>query len=205
MRRYVPPTVRTILDVGCGDGVFAAGLQKERDGQDLEIWGLELDPAAASRAGERLHRVLVGPAQTTVTALPAAYFDCVVLNDVLEHLAWPEDFLRSLHRILRPEGCLVASIPNVRFFPHLWGLVWHGDWEYRDEGILDRTHLRFFTRQSMREMFARAGFRVQRQEGINPTGSWRFRVANAMAFGRLGDARYLQYACVAEPAPEDAP
>ncbi len=204
MRRYVPAGARALLDVGCGDGAFAAGLRADREGpgDPLEIWGLELDPDAAQRARQHLQRVLVGPAQTTVTALPAAHFDCVVLNDVLEHMAWPEEFLRSLHRVLRPGACLVASIPNVRYFPNLWGLLVRSDWEYRDEGILDRTHLRFFTRDSMRGLFVRSGFRLQRQEGINPTGSWRFRVANLLSLGRLADTRFLQYACVAEPSPE---
>ncbi len=202
MRRFVPAEARILLDVGCGDGAFAAGLREERPGGDLQIWGLELDPDAGARAQAHLHRVLIGPAQTTVTSLPAATFDCVVLNDVLEHMAWPEEFLRALHRVLRPGGVLVASIPNVRYFPHLWGLVVRGDWEYRDEGILDRTHLRFFTRQSMQGLFARSGFALRRQEGINPTGSWRFRAANLLTAGRLADTRYLQYACVAEPLAE---
>jgi SAM-dependent methyltransferase len=205
MRAYVPATAGVILDIGCGDGAFAMGLRRERleRGQTLEIWGLELDAAAATTAAANLDRVLVGPAEANVAELPEAHFDCIVLNDVLEHLAWPEDLLQALQRTLAPGGCLVASIPNVQHFPHLWDLVTRGAWEYTDEGILDRTHLRFYTRSSMHGLFARSGYRLVRQEGINPTRSWRFRLCNLLTLGRLADARWLQFACVAVPGPED--
>ena len=204
MRAYVPADAHTILDVGCGDGAFGAGLREERRaaGRKLEIWGLELDPQAAAHAVEYLDQVLAGSATERVAELPPAHFDCVVLNDVLEHLAWPEELLRDLRRVLKPRGTLVASIPNVRHFFNVWDLAVRGDWEYHEEGIRDRTHLRFFTRTSMHGLFARAGFRLRRQEGLNPTGSWRFRVCNLLCLGRLHDMRYLQFACVAELAGE---
>jgi SAM-dependent methyltransferase len=205
MRAFVPAEARVILDVGCGDGSFAAGLREERRDRELEIWGLELDPGAAARAAERLDQVLVGPAEERLAELPRQRFDCIVFNDVLEHLAWPEDLLRGLRPCLAAGGVVVASIPNVRYFFNVWDLAVRGDWAYHDEGIRDRTHLRFYTRSSMRDLFARAGYRLRRQEGINPTGSWRFRLANLLALGRLGELRYLQFACVAEPGPEVAP
>jgi len=204
MRAFVPESARTILDVGCGDGAFAAGLREERRvrGRDLELWGLELDATAAARARERLDRVLVGPAEARLAELPRGYFDCVILNDVLEHLAGPERLLADLRPLFAGGGRLVASIPNVRFFPNVWDLVVRGDWEYADEGIRDRTHLRFYTRSSMRSLLERGGYRLVDQVGINPTRSWRFRLCNALALGRLQDMRYLQFACVAEPARE---
>jgi len=200
MRGFVPSEARRILDVGCGDGAFAAGLRDERRarGQELEIWGLELDSSAAERAATHLDRVLQGPAQDRALELPPGTFDCVVMNDVLEHLVSPEVLLDALRPALAPGGCLVASIPSVRYFPNVWDLVVRGDWEYQDEGILDRTHLRFFTRQSMRGLFQRSGYSVVLQQGINPTSSWRFRLVNLLSFGRLREMRYLQFACVAE-------
>ncbi len=206
MRAFVPADARVILDVGCGDGAFAAGLRQERqrDGCELEIWGLEMDPQAAAQATERLDHVLAGSAEDRATELPGGHFDCIVFNDVLEHLAWPEQLLRALRPALAPGGVVVASIPNVRYFFNVWDLAVRGDWEYHDEGIRDRTHLRFFTRSSIHGLFARAGYRVRRQVGINPTGSWRFRLVNALTLGRLSDMRYLQFACVADPAGEEA-
>jgi 2-polyprenyl-3-methyl-5-hydroxy-6-metoxy-1,4-benzoquinol methylase len=207
MRAFVPASARTILDVGCGAGAFATGLREERrrGGHELEIWGLELEPAAAAAAAGVLERVLQGPAEELVGRLPEAHFDCICCNDVLEHLAWPDRVLRDLRRVLKPGGVVVASIPNVRSFGNVWDLVVRGAWSYTDEGILDRTHLRFYTRASMGELFAAAGYRVLRQEGINPTRSWRFRVVNALTLGRWREMRYLQFACVAAPESEVAP
>lgn len=201
MRPFVPRTARVLLDVGCGDGSFAAGLRAERqaEGRTLEIWGLELDGQAAALAAERLDRVITGPAEASVAELPDGRFDCVVLNDILEHLAWPEKLLHALHRVLAPGACLVASLPNVRHFHNVWDLVVRGDWGYQDEGIRDRTHLRFFTRSSMRSLFERSGYRLLQQVGINPTRSWRFRLCNLLCCGGLAEMRYLQFACVAEP------
>ena len=206
MRPFVPRTARVLLDVGCGDGSFAAGLRAERqaEGRTLEIWGLELDGQAAALAAERLDRVITGPAEASVAELPDGRFDCVVLNDILEHLAWPEKLLHALHRVLAPGACLVASLPNVRHFHNVWDLVVRGDWEYQDEGIRDRTHLRFFTRSSMRGFFDRGGFILREQVGINPTRSWRFLLCNFLCLGGLAEMRPLQFACVAVPADRDA-
>lgn len=199
MRAFVPASARTILDVGCGAGAFASGLREERrrDGRELEIWGLERDPAAAAAAGAVLDHVLPGPAEDLVDRLPAAHFDCICCNDVLEHFAWPDRVLHDLRRVLKPGGVVVASLPNVRFFGNVWDLVVHGAWSYTDEGILDRTHLRFYTRASMADLFAAGGYRLLRQEGINPTHGWRFRVVNAISFGRWREMQYLQFVCVA--------
>lgn len=193
---FVPAVARRIVDVGCGQGCFASRLREERG---AEVWGIELDPLAAGMAVERLDRVLTGDALARVPDLPDAYFDCAVLNDLLEHLYAPETLLRLLRTKLAPGGCVVASIPNVRHFSNLWHLVVDGEWRYADEGILDRTHVRFYTRRSMGRLFATAGYRLTRQAGITPTRSWKFRLINLAALGRLGDTRWLQFACVAEP------
>ncbi len=196
MLAFVPARARRILDVGCGEGVFAARLKSERS---AEVWGIELDAIAAASAAEKLDRVLIGDAVDCLADLAAGAFDCVVLNDILEHLVGPDELLRGLKPKLAEGGCLVASIPNVRYFPHLWQLVVRGQWEYADEGILDRTHLRFFTRHSLTVLFDRCGYRLERIEGIHPTGSWRFRLVNLLALGRWSEMRYLQFACVAVP------
>jgi len=196
MVRHVPSEAAVILDVGCGAGAFGAGLKKEwqNQGRALEVWGVEMDPAAAERACEVLDRVLVGDAGTVLGDLPTGGFDAIILNDILEHVVEPEKLLRDLRPLLRAGGHLVSSVPNVRHFPNVVNLVVHGSWEYTDEGILDRTHLRFFTRSSMIAMFQGCGFEVASLEGMNPTGSLKFKHLNLLTLGRWSDMRYLQFA-----------
>lgn len=206
MLSQVPTNATTVLDVGCGAGAFGAGLKSawSRAGKPLTVWGLELDSSAAARATEVLDRVLVGEAEKLVAELPPGHFDVIVLNDILEHVVEPGDLLRMLRPLLKPAGCMVSSVPNVRHFPNVVELVVHGRWEYTDEGILDRTHLRFFTRSSMIALFADCGFTVESVTGINPTGSLKFKLVNLLTLGRWSDMRYLQFAIRARAGEESA-
>jgi 2-polyprenyl-3-methyl-5-hydroxy-6-metoxy-1,4-benzoquinol methylase len=199
MEPFVPARARVLLDVGCGAGAFAATLRAARPDRPLEIWGVELEAAAAARSRGAIDRVLVGDAVARVGELPDGAFDCVVCNDVLEHLAEPAALLRQIRRVLGAQGALVASVPHVRYFFNVVDLVVHGRWDYVDEGILDRTHLRFFTRGSLCRLLADEGFDVQTLQGINPTGSMKFKLVNLATLGRWADLRWLQYAVVARP------
>jgi 2-polyprenyl-3-methyl-5-hydroxy-6-metoxy-1,4-benzoquinol methylase len=194
MLAFVPAEAQRILDVGCGAGTFASRLKRERG---AEVWGVELDPEAAKTASAEIDRVLVGDALAVLDELPAGTFDCIVLNDILEHLVEPEQLLVGLGPKLTATGCLVASIPNVRHFPHLWQLVVRGEWTYTDEGILDRSHLRFFTRKSIKSLFTQCDYRLDEVVGIHPTRSWKWRLFDLLTLGCLREMRYLQFACVA--------
>ena len=192
---HVPASAASILDIGCGAGAFAAGLREARSAT-LEIWGVEMDPEAARRATEVLDQVHVGDVREILSDLPPGHFDCIVCNDVLEHIEEPQAVLRALQSLLRPEGRIVVSIPNVRYFFNVLDLVVHGRWEYTDEGILDRTHLRFFTRSSIRRMFTDCGYELEHVTGINATGSLKFKLVNLLTLGRWRDMKYLQFAVV---------
>jgi 2-polyprenyl-3-methyl-5-hydroxy-6-metoxy-1,4-benzoquinol methylase len=199
---FVPAGATCVLDVGCGAGRFADGLKQGRQqgGPALEIWGVELDPQAAALAEKILDRVLAGDALTVLPELPRGRFDCVVMNDVIEHVAEPAELLARVAPLLAPGGRLVASIPNVRYFFNVVDLACRGRWEYTDEGILDRTHLRFFTRSSIIKLLQECGFAVDTMQGINPTGSLKFKLANIGSLGRCSDMRFLQFAVVARLA-----
>lgn len=145
-------------------GAFAATV-KERTG--AEDCGIEFNSQAAERARAVIDRVLVGDADERIAELPHAYFDAVVCNNVLEHLVNPCTTLTHLRRKLKPEGVVVASIPNIRFLPALSKVVLRKDFPQDDGGIFDRTHLRFFTRNSIVRLFETASFTVQRIKGIN--------------------------------------
>src|SRR5262249_12512675 len=94
-------------------------------------------------------------------------FDCIVFNDVLEHMIDPYSALVYAKESLVPNGRVVASIPNVRYFDNVWSLLIDGSWEYCDAGILDRTHLRFFTKKSIESMFVDLGYDIEVLKGIN--------------------------------------
>lgn len=163
MRQLVPEAADRLLEIGCSSGLFSASLR--RPGRIL--WGIEPNSTAAKSAAERLDRVIQSPIEDAVQELQDASMDCVIANDVLEHLVDPWATLRLLRRVLAPGGSFVASIPNIRHVGVIKSLWVDGRWDYADEGILDRTHLRFFTPATMREMFASTGYQVEVCVGIN--------------------------------------
>lgn len=164
------PFGRKILDVGCWMGAYGAALAE----QGAEVWGIEPNRHAAEVAERRLSKVIVGafPAD----APEGERFDGIVFNDVLEHMADPEAALKVAGSLLERDGWVLASIPNIRHYT-VWGpLVMRGRFDYQDTGILDRTHLKHFTRATIREMFEGCGYRIERLEPINlsrPRGKWR--------------------------------
>ena len=199
MLDIIPAEASVLLEVGCGEGAFGGNLKAMRyeAGTPIEVWGVEIDETAAGKAAAVLDRVLQGDVTAVLSDLPMGHFDCVVLNDVIEHVPDPEALLRSLRPLLKPGGRLVASIPNVRYFFNVVDLAVHGRWDYTEEGILDRTHLRFFTRSSMIRLLEDCGFNVEFAVGINPTGSIRFHLVNLLTLGRWSDMKFLQFACLA--------
>ena len=114
-------------------------------------------------------KVLCGAYDDVCAQIPDGYFDVIVCNDVIEHVLDPESFLVSLKSKLAPAGVLVGSIPNVRFWGNLINLLLRRDWKYEDSGVLDKTHLRFFTFKSFRRLMNKAGYELGLMEGIEST------------------------------------
>jgi 2-polyprenyl-3-methyl-5-hydroxy-6-metoxy-1,4-benzoquinol methylase len=196
MLKYIPPRVRTTLDFGCGCGGFSS-LVKERFG--TEAWAVEIEPAAALAASQKLDKVIHGDALAALAQIPDNYFDCVILCDVIEHLVDPYSLLLAVKAKLTSNGVVVASIPNIRYYRAFVKFAVHGDWQYTDQGILDRTHLRFFTRKSIIDTFEQLGYVILVLEGIHATSSRTYRLLNAVLFNKLADMRHLQFAVVAKP------
>ena len=97
---------------------------------------------------------------------------------------------------------IVASIPNIRYYRSFVKLVVHGDWDYKDHGILDKTHLRFFTYKSIVKLFNELAFEISEIEGKHPTSSRTFKLLNMLLLGAIGDIRYKHFAVVAKPKSE---
>jgi 2-polyprenyl-3-methyl-5-hydroxy-6-metoxy-1,4-benzoquinol methylase len=159
----IPGTARKVLDVGCGAGRLGEAVKAR---QAAEVVGIEQNEAAARAARGRLDRVLVGDVETMAFDFAPGSFDAVVCGDVLEHLRDPGRFLRLARDWLRPDGQLIASIPNVRHHSVVRSLL-EGNWTYEPAGLLDRTHLCFFTRRDIDDLFAAAGYAVS-QWGVVP-------------------------------------
>jgi SAM-dependent methyltransferase len=163
--RLLPPDARVVVEVGCGAGALAARYRTVNPhGRYL---GVEMNPGAAARAAGRLDRVAVGDAEALDLAelgVAPGEVDCLVYGDVLEHLRDPWALLRRHAAALRPGGEVLACIPNVQHWTLLVRLL-RGQWLYEDEGLLDRTHLRFFALPTVLDLFALAGLTVFDVEG----------------------------------------
>lgn len=159
----IPDTARRILDVGCGAGVLGALIKANRP---TEVHGIELTADASNIAKSRLDRVWNSAIEHVLPELANGYYDCIVVADVLEHLVDPWSVLRTLKTKLAPKGKVVASLPNIQNWEILANLI-QGKWDYQGEGILDRTHLRFFTRKSVEELFWTAGLHISHFRGKN--------------------------------------
>jgi O-antigen biosynthesis protein len=173
VKRFTNPSSRgRALDVGCADGVFGHSLFSV--GFD-EVWGVEPDPACARRAASRLTRVVAGPFPSAEIAEHSA-FDLIVFGDSLEHFQDPWGGLSAARALLRSDGVLILSVPNVAHYSVLLPLL-RGRWEYGDAGLLDRTHLRFFTSESIVKAVGAAGLvPVFERKVCMPPHSWWKRV-----------------------------
>lgn len=190
MLDFVPPKARSILEIGCGNGRFGA-LVKQRD--NCRYTGVEMMEDAAAEARTRLDEVLVVNIEKAPLPFAANTFDGLVCNDVLEHLVDPWATLKQLTGYLVPGAFVVVSMPNVRFSEVVKDLVFRNRWAYQDQGVLDRTHLRFFTQASVQELLEQAGVRVERIQGINPIRyAWRLQTLNIALLGSLSSMRFPQ-------------
>jgi len=166
LRLWGTRTGLRVLDLGCGFATTTARLQRLGN----EVTGVESSPRAAATAAGRIARVVEGdllrPAEV-LARLRGETFDVLVFADVLEHLPWPAETLAAFLPLLRrPGGHVIVSLPNVG----LWSVrLAHllGRWNYEDTGVLDRTHLRFFTERTARDLLASVGLRVV-ESTINP-------------------------------------
>ncbi len=194
MLNFLPKDAKKILDVGCGDGAFASIVKKMND---AEVWGIEYMNDEAKKAEKRLDKVFSGPCENFVDELPESYFDVVYFNDVLEHLVDPYIVLEKIKSKLSDNGIIISSIPSIRYHNVLIPLLLKRKFEYESFGVMDKTHMRFFTGRSIRNMYENLGYEIIEHHGINGSKSIKPFLYNIPLFFTAMDIRYPQYATVA--------
>lgn len=158
---------KRILEVGCATGTFGAVLK----GLGYEVWGVEMAPEAAAVAETRLDVVYNGSIEAFLNEAPGdSTFDYIVFGDVLEHTVAPLDVLRAATRRLSKQGAIIASIPNIAHLAVRLMLL-EGRWAYDRVGLLDETHLRFFTRDSIVDLFTAGNLAIERMNAIRQSVS----------------------------------
>jgi len=177
-----------ILELGCGAG--GTGRAALAAGKAGHYMGVELSESAAARAKEQLSEVLVGDVQAMDLTPYAGQFDALIVSEVLEHLTDPWTTLRNLVACLKPGAEVHASSPNVSYHGVIRNLVL-GRFPYAEKGIMDRTHLRWYTPASFREMFEDAGVQVDAVRPMREPG-WKGQMLNAVTGRRFQHVLWAQ-------------
>lgn len=150
-----------ILEVGCSSGYVGATLVAKGH----RVTGVEVDPVAAEAARAVLQEVHTGNAEAFFAAHPDRRYDAILLGDVLEHMVDPAATLRRCTERLSDDGAVAISLPCVTH-GSVRAMLLEGRWEYADYGLLDRTHLRFFSREGMAGLISDAGLRIERLQAV---------------------------------------
>jgi 2-polyprenyl-3-methyl-5-hydroxy-6-metoxy-1,4-benzoquinol methylase len=140
-----------ILDVGCGAGRTLRELKAL--GKASEIVGIEINQKAAADSSDHLDGLFIGDVETIDLPYPDKYFDYILFGDVLEHLINPGVVLHKYRNLLSDDGYIIATVPNIKHYSVLLGLILFDEFKYTDGGLLDRSHLRFFTKKEIIRMF----------------------------------------------------
>jgi len=144
-----------VLDVGCDDGF--AGRDLLKDG--FQVWGIDRNPVTLRKAARYYQQTILADIESELP-LPEGPFNVIIFADILEHLTNPAAVFTHFAELLAPDGLVIVSVPNVAHWYVRLSLLL-GRFDYTDRGILDRTHVRFFTLRTARRFLEDAGFAVE--------------------------------------------
>lgn len=194
IERLVPP-LGSVLDVGCGEGGSAKALRARGA---KRVTGVELSEEFGAVARTQYDEVLVGSIEDASLPWAAGSFDVVLCYDVLEHLYDPWTVLKALRPLLRPGGRLHISVPNARHKDVWVPLVMRGSFAYKSAGLMDVTHIRFFTRRDAIGAVEAAGYVVDTVSGQPPLSIKR-RLTYAITQGHMAEFITTQWYILAHP------
>jgi 2-polyprenyl-3-methyl-5-hydroxy-6-metoxy-1,4-benzoquinol methylase len=164
----LPEKCGDVIELGCGDGGTLAWLKAERHARHTT--GMELCLKPASLARMQVDHVIQGNIELTIKKLNHHSYDLVLCLDVLEHLVDPWAVVQEIYTLLRPGGSIIISLPNVRNYTVVLPLLFNGTWNYKKDGIMDQTHLRFFSREGAKNILTKNGFIIKNSvdTGLQP-------------------------------------
>lgn len=185
----LPKQADRVLEIGCGDGSTLLWAREQLNSS----WtgGVELFEDAAEKAKSKVDWIAQGNIESINLPFEAGSIDLILCLDVLEHLWDPWTVVGHLSQLIKPGGVLVASIPNMLHHSVMLPLILRGRFDYRDEGVLDRTHIRFFTKATAVELFESGGLVVNKI--INARMGSRSRLLNMMSCGFIKTVFEAQY------------
>ncbi len=205
------PAGARVLEFGCATGYMSEALKIRLD---CRVTGVEQSPEAGEMARAHCDRVIIGDAETIDfdQLFDNDRFDIILFADVLEHLREPDVLLRRVSRLLDVDGAVIASIPNIAHGSVRLALL-HGEFRYRDKGLLDTTHLRFFTRETIQDLFEGNGYVIthwlRKRMAINRTEialpRWQIPEAVQELLDEDDDATTYQFIVRAARANEQTP
>ena len=193
MIQLIPPESKRILEVGCGGGETGKTLREK--GLE-EIVGIEINEEFAKEGKSNYDRLIIGDVEKITLPYEEGHFDCILYGDVLEHLVDPWQVLENHKAYLKSRGTIICSIPNIRHYRIIKKLVFKGKWEYEESGIMDRTHLRFFTLHSIQKMLDEAGFEIEKIIRRPSAANW-IKGLNKLLGNRLINLLVRQYILLA--------
>jgi len=150
-----------VLEFGTATGYMTRYLSQVKG---CRVTGFEYSPEAAELAAAYCEQIIVGDIEdASLWDQLSSSYDAIMLGDVLEHLRDPASVMVRCHNLLSQNGRLIISVPNIAHWTIRWDLLW-GKFNYTETGLLDNTHVHFFTEQSFREMIKQTGYEIEKIE-----------------------------------------
>jgi 2-polyprenyl-3-methyl-5-hydroxy-6-metoxy-1,4-benzoquinol methylase len=198
----LPKVSDRVLEIGCGSGATMRWLRQS--GRALHTVGVEIAEMAAEQALQHIDEVYCLDFEQAELSASCGSFDLILCLDVLEHMIDPWSVVnRLVTRYLNPNGTIIVSLPNVRHYSIVLPLLLKGSWKYEEAGLLDRTHLRFFTRATAYELLAHRQLLPVLSSEV--TVNWKSRkgIFNLLTVGIFRDLLTYQYCLAACKKPRE--